>query len=177
MKMGRNDQVQCPSKGEESSSPTSPPSGTDVDFKQGQGFPGKCSVSCDTHSGRAISLTLFGRRQIPLKEAIAEATSLITVSCEFLHQSYSREPVSVKGKGAGPLKVLAIWKWTTSSQGKYMTFQESTAGMGWGPGGPGLGVRRPSSAFPGAGRWQGNSSCSLGINFFLLTFYYEEFNS
>ena len=47
MKMGRNDQVQCSSKWEESSSPTSPPPGTDVDSKQGQGFPGKCSVSCD----------------------------------------------------------------------------------------------------------------------------------
>ena len=45
--MGRCDQVQSPSKWEESF-PTIPPPETGVDHKQGQGFPGEYFMNCNT---------------------------------------------------------------------------------------------------------------------------------
>lgn len=52
-------------------------------------------MNCNTHPSGRATLTPW-QKASTTEEAIAEATSLITVSCKFLHHSHSRESVSIK---------------------------------------------------------------------------------
>ena len=174
LKMGRNDQVQSPSKWEESFS-TGPPPETGVDGKQGQGSPGEYFMNYNTPPIRKghFCYSLW-QKASTTEGAIAEATSLITVSCKFFHHSHSWEWISIKKEGVGSLKELAIWKWRTSGQGK-CDIAGAQSRDRWGPGG--WTSSQESQLCISTGEcdpWQ--VFMPPGNQLLSLIFYYEEFN-
>ena len=85
-----------------------------------------------THTGGALSVILPGRRHMLSEEAIAEATTVVTISLSIP----SSEPLTRVGfhnwEGAGPLRVcfLHLEVEDTKRGPGEVTLQESAAGMG-----------------------------------------------